>query len=119
MSMKTAKAIMLLPSLAFSEKIESRVDNIKTTLYNNIDITNIVELTQAEYDVLVANGEINEEVIYLITDETINLKTINGESIIGDGDITIEIPDYSQDINDIKGQLGDIETILNNIIGNN
>ena len=86
---------------------------------NNIDITNIVELTQAEYDVLVANGEINEEVIYLITDETINLKTINGESIIGDGDITIEIPDYSQDINDIKGQLGDIETILNNIIGNN
>lgn len=115
---------------------------------------NIVELTQAEYDVLVTNGDVDEETMYLITDSVSNIKTINGESLIGDGDITIEggstniieltqeeydnleykdnntlyvitdapaidVPDTSnfatQDYVDDK--LGDIESILNNIIG--
>lgn len=57
---------------------------------NNIGDTNIVELTQAEYDVLVTNGDVDEETIYLITDSVSNIKTINGESLIGEGDITIE-----------------------------
>lgn len=57
---------------------------------NNIGDTNIVELTQAEYDMLLTNGEIDDNTIYLITDAVINLKTINGNPIIGDGDITIE-----------------------------
>lgn len=81
---------------------------------NNIDITNIVELTQAEYDVLVANGDIDEEVIYLITDETINLKTINGESIIGDGDIPLATEEWVN--NQLNTQIGAIETVLTKII---
>ena len=49
---------------------------------------NIVELTQEEYN----NITPDEETLYLISDVAPkeNLKTINGESIIGTGDITIE-----------------------------
>ena len=49
---------------------------------------NIVELTQEEYD----NITPDEETLYLISDVAPkeNLKTINGESIIGTGDIVIE-----------------------------
>jgi hypothetical protein len=48
----------------------------------------VVELTQAEYDAL----QIKEEgVIYVITDAPdLKFKTINGESIIGDGDIKVQ-----------------------------
>ena len=49
---------------------------------------NIVELTQEEYN----NITPDEETLYLISDVAPkeNLKTINGESIIGTGDIVIE-----------------------------
>lgn len=71
--------------------------------------SNIVSLTQSEYDELVNTGQVDNETMYLITDEAIeaNFKTINGESIIGVGNIVINIDE----------QIGDINTILENIIG--
>jgi hypothetical protein len=121
---------------------------------NNIGDTNIVELTQAEYDMLLTNGMVDNETIYLITDAAINLKTINGESIVGEGNITIEgentniieltqeeydnleekdgntiyvitdapaidIPDTSVFATkaELEEKIGDIETILDSIIG--
>lgn len=77
-------------------------ENIKTingiTLLGSGDIeiqsdviqANIVAITQSEYDEMIANGTINNETIYLITDAEIedNFKTINGKMVLGDGDIS-------------------------------
>lgn len=51
--------------------------------------SNIVELTQAEYDALGDN--VDTDTLYLISDATIsaNYKTVNGESILGEGNIEI------------------------------
>ena len=49
---------------------------------------NVIELTQSEYDAL---GSYEQDAIYVITDSNeLKFKTINGESILGDGNITIE-----------------------------
>ena len=90
---------------------------------------NIVELTQEEYD----NITPDEETLYLISDVAPkeNLKTINGESIIGTGDIVIEsnvdLTGYATEqwVNDkgyaklsyVDEQLGNVNNILENIIG--
>ena len=77
-------------------------ENIKTingiTLLGSGDIeiqsdviqANIVAITQSEYDEMIANGTIDNETIYLITDAEIedNFKTINGKMVLGDGDIS-------------------------------
>lgn len=106
----------------------------------NIEISgggsNIVSLTQTEYDELVNTGQIDNETMYLITDEAIeaNFKTINGESIIGVGNIEItggdvDLSNYvtfadlapyttgEQVDTKIDEQIGNINTILENIIG--
>lgn len=89
---------------------------------------NIVELTQEEYD----NITPDEETLYLISDVAPkeNLKTINGESIIGTGDIVIEsnvdLTGYATEqwvedkeyakLSYVDEQLGNINTILENIL---
>ena len=57
----------------------------------DIYIQQIKYVTKAEYENLKTNGKL-EENIYLISDATPqdNLKTINGESLVGEGDIKIE-----------------------------
>lgn len=76
---------------------------------------NIVELTQEEYD----NITPDEETLYLISDVAPkeNLKTINGESIIGEGDINIDVDltGYATTAY-VDEQLGNINTILENIL---
>lgn len=90
---------------------------------------NIVELTQEEYD----NITPDEETLYLISDVAPkeNLKTINGESIIGTGDIVIEtnvdLTGYATEqwvddkgyakLSYVDEQLGNVNNILENIIG--
>jgi hypothetical protein len=90
---------------------------------------NIVELTQEEYD----NITPDEETLYLISDVAPkeNLKTINGESIIGTGDIVIEsnvdLTGYATEqwvvdkgyakLSYVDEQLGNINNLLENIIG--
>ena len=99
-------------------------ENIKTINGNSIlgsgDITivggsssNIVELTQAEYDALT---EKDSETLYLISDANVesNYKTINGESILGDGNI--DLSNYATQTY-VQEQIGDINNILENIIG--
>lgn len=114
-------------------------ENIKTINGNSLlgsgDIiieggssSNIVELTQAEYDALGDN--VDADTLYLISDATIsaNYKTINGESILGEGNIEISVPDeYVTDTEltnkgyatttYVDTQIGNINTILENIIG--
>ena len=142
-------------------------ENIKTINGNSLlgsgDIvvegggsSNIVELTQAEYDALGDN--VDADTLYLISDATIsaNYKTINGESILGEGNIeisggTTDLSDYytktecdgkfqlkgnyltsipSEYVTDteltnkgyatttyVDTQIGNINTILENIIG--
>ena len=57
--------------------------------------TDVIELTQDEYNELERNGEL-QDTLYVITDVTHdyvtqdNLKTINGESIVGEGNIIIK-----------------------------
>ena len=99
-------------------------ENIKTINGNSIlgsgDITivggsssKIVELTQAEYDALT---EKDSETLYLISDANVdaNYKTINGESILGDGNI--DLSNYATQTY-VQEQIGDINNILENIIG--
>ena len=90
---------------------------------------NIVELTQEEYN----NITPDEETLYLISDVAPkeNLKTINGESIIGTGDIVIEtnvdLTGYATEqwvddkgyakLSYVDEQLGNVNNILENIIG--
>ena len=60
--------------------------------------SDIVELTQAEYDALGDN--VDADTLYLISDATIsaNYKTINGESILGEGNIEIGGSEGGSDI---------------------
>ena len=88
---------------------------------------NIVELTQEEYN----NITPDEETLYLISDVAPkeNLKTINGESIIGTGDIKIDVDltGYATEqwvddkgyakLSYVDEQLGNVNNILENIIG--
>lgn len=73
---------------------------------------NIVELTQAQYDAL-ANKD--ADTLYLITDVAVDLKTINGVSVIGGGDISVATEEWV--LNQINDKLGAIETALSNLIG--
>ena len=96
--------------------------NIKTINGNDIlgegDIIieggsgNIVELTQSEYNAIIPDSD----TLYLITDSNINttLKTINGESIIGEGDV--DLTDYATTAY-VDEQIGNINSVLENIIG--
>lgn len=62
---------------------------------------NIIELTQAEYDALVARGETDENTLYMITDATVNPSFITGAQMV----------EYVDDM------VGDINKILEDIIG--
>ena len=77
---------------------------------------NIVELTQSEYNSITPEPD----TLYLISDSNINtnLKTINGESIIGEGDINIDVDltGYATTVY-VDEQIGDINSVLENIIG--
>lgn len=77
---------------------------------------NIVELTQSEYNSITPEPD----TLYLISDSNINtnLKTINGESIIGEGDINIDVDltGYATTAY-VDEQIGDINSVLENIIG--
>jgi hypothetical protein len=77
---------------------------------------NIVELTQSEYNSITPEPD----TLYLISDSDINtsLKTINGESIIGEGDINIDVDltGYATTAY-VDEQIGDINSVLENIIG--
>ena len=72
---------------------ESILGSGDITIEVDTDSARVVELTRAEYDALTTY---EPDVIYIITDEDIeylkedNLKTINGQSLIGSGDIVIE-----------------------------
>lgn len=63
------------------------------TIEVDTDSARVVELTRAEYDALTTY---EPDVIYIITDEDVeyikedNLKTINGQSLVGSGNIVIE-----------------------------
>lgn len=85
----------------------------------------VIELTKADYELLKSQGKVNEKNLYLITDSTIPLKKINGESLVGDGNIdlsnyaTVEYVDKLigdvESITDII--IGEVNTIIDNIIG--
>ena len=115
-------------NISLSQKQDTLVSgvNIKTINGNDIlgsgDIIieggngNIVELTQSEYNAIIPDSD----TLYLISDSSINttLKTINGESIIGEGDIKIEVDlsnYYTKE--EMDNTIGDISTALDNIIG--
>ena len=114
-------------NISLSQKQDTLVSgvNIKTINGNDIlgsgDIIiesggNIVELTQKEYNAIIPDSD----TLYLISDSNINttLKTINGESIIGEGDIKIDVDltGYATTAY-VDDQLGNINNILENIIG--
>lgn len=85
----------------------------------------VIELTKADYELLKSQGKVNEKNLYLITDSIIPLKKINGESLVGDGNIdlsnyaTVEYVDKLigdiESITDII--IGEVNTIIDNIIG--
>lgn len=110
--------------------VDNKVDNIVIP-----DSSNIVSLTTAEYEELVNSGEVDSDTMYLITDAefSANFKTINGESILGDGNIEITgggsvdlSKYYTKTEIDGKGyateswvntQIGNINNALENLIG--
>lgn len=115
-------------NIALNQKQDTLVSgqNIKTINNQSIvgsgDIIiesggNIVELTQEEYNAIIPDSD----TLYLISDSNIytTLKTINGESIIGEGDIKVEA---SVDLSGyattayVDEQIGDINSVLENII---
>ena len=64
--------------------------------YTDINVNDLIinKLTKAQFDELNASGSLSDTELYYITDEdryvkSDNLKTINGQSLIGTGDITI------------------------------
>lgn len=85
----------------------------------------VIELTKADYELLKSQGKVNEKNLYIITDSIIPLKKINGESLVGDGNIdlsnyaTVEYVDKLigdvESITDII--IGEVNTIIDNIIG--
>lgn len=119
-----------LTGYATEDYVDNKVDNIVIP-----DSSNIVSLTTAEYDELVNSGEVDSDTMYLITDAEIsaNFKTINGESILGDGNIeitgggSVDLSDYYTKTEiDGKGyateswvntQIGNINNALENLIG--
>lgn len=91
---------------------------------SDIHIQQIKYVTKSEYEQLKNNNQL-EDNIYLISDATpqYNLKTINGETIVGEGDIVIEsgtdIPylliKYEYPDNVIYGDFdGVVDAIVNN-----
>lgn len=90
------------------------------TILESYSPTDIIELTKEEYETLKTNGEIDENKLYLINDSTIALKTINGQSLIGEGNIevVVDLSGYATE-EYVNTKLGDIETLLDNIIGQN
>ena len=64
--------------------------------YTDTNVNDLIinKLTKAQFDELNASGSLSDTELYYITDEdryvkSDNLKTINGQSLIGTGDITI------------------------------
>ena len=64
--------------------------------YTDINVNDLIinKLTKAQFDELNASGSLSDTELYYITDEdrylkSDNLKTINGQSLIGTGNITI------------------------------
>ena len=102
------------------EMFENYIKNITETKIvggsDDGEMASIVELTQNEYNQLIDNGQIDDKTIYLITDAATNLKTINGETLFGDGNISV--PTQAWVTEQINSQIGNIETALTNIIGN-
>ena len=128
-------------NIALNQKQDTLVSgqNIKTINNQSIigsgNITieggsgNIVELTQSEYNAIIPD----DDTLYLISDSNIytSLKTINGESIIGEGDIKVEgsvdLTGYATEqwvddkgyakLSYVDEQIGNINNVLENIIG--
>lgn len=128
-------------NISLSQKQDTLVSgvNIKTINGNDLlgsgDIVieggsgDIVELTQSEYNAIIPDSD----TLYLISDSNINttLKTINGESIIGEGDIKVEasvdLTGYATEqwvedkgyakLSYVDEQIGNINNVLENIIG--
>ena len=127
-------------NIALNQKQDTLVSgqNIKTINNQSIvgsgDIIiesggNIVEFTQSEYNAIIPDSD----TLYLISDSNIytTLKTINGESIIGEGDIKVEasvdLTGYATEqwvedkgyakLSYVDEQIGNINNVLENIIG--
>ena len=115
-------------NISLSQKQDTLVSGVNIKTINGNEITgtgdivieggngNIVELTQSEYNAIIPDSD----TLYLISDSSINttLKTINGESIIGEGDIKIDVDltGYAK-LSYVDEQIGDINSVLENIIG--
>lgn len=141
-------------NISLSQKQDTLVSGVNIKTINGNDITgggdiiiesgsgNIVELTQSEYNAIIPDSD----TLYLISDSNINttLKTINGESIIGEGDIKVEasvdltgyiteteladknyvdtsylngeLEEYAK-LSYVDEQIGNINNVLENIIG--
>lgn len=80
----------------------------------------VIELTKADYELLKSQGKVNEKNLYLITDSNIPLKKINGESLVGDGNIVIssnvDLSNYAT-VEYVDKLIGDVESITDIIIG--
>ncbi len=67
----------------------------------DISVSNVVELTQDEYNNLVKTGQINQDTLYMITDAEISIPYITGSQMVEYVDDTV----------------GDINKILEDILG--
>lgn len=67
----------------------------------DIELSTTEELTQAEYDELLANGQIEEDKLYLITDAVVN----------------VPYPTYTEMTEYVDDVLGQINDIIEDIIG--
>lgn len=67
----------------------------------DIELSTTEELTQAEYDELLANGQIEEDKLYLITDAVVN----------------VPYPTYAEMTEYVDDVLGQIDEIMKDIIG--
>lgn len=67
----------------------------------DIELSTTEELTQAEYDELLANGQIEEDKLYLITDAVVN----------------VPYPTYNEMVEYVDDILGQIDEIMKDIIG--
>lgn len=84
-------------------------ENIKTINGNDIlgegdlwiETSNTVELTQAEYDEMVANGTVDEDTIYMISDAAVE----------------VPYPTYNEMVEYVDDILGQIDEIMKDIIG--
>ena len=80
------------------------------------DTTNFVDKETLNYEIDAINISLSQKQDTLVSG--VNIKTINGESIIGEGDIKIEVDltDYATTAY-VDEQIGDINSVLENIIG--